>query len=37
MNQTLGIYPRIYLGAKFLNVVGGQNYNATITAEFAYQ
>lgn len=37
MNQTLGIFPRIYLGAKFLNVVGGQRYSATITAEFAYE
>lgn len=37
MNQTLGIFPKIYLGAKFLNVVGGQTYNATITAEFAYE
>lgn len=37
MNQTLGIFPRRYLGAKFLNVVGGQRYSATITAEFAYE
>ncbi len=37
MNQTLGIFPRIYLGAKFLNVVGGQRYSATITVEFAYE
>lgn len=37
MNQTLGIYPRIYIGARFINIVGGQNYSATITAEFVYE
>lgn len=33
MNQTLGIYPKIYLGARFINVLGG-HYTATITVEF---
>ncbi|MDD5021905.1 MAG: hypothetical protein PHR82_07260, partial [Endomicrobiaceae bacterium] len=37
MNQTLGIYPRVYMGARFIDIIGGQSYSATITVEFAYE
>ncbi len=36
LNQTTGINPKIYLGARFIDIVGG-NYTAVITVEFTYE